>query len=238
MKRRSKDSIRIVLYHSVPARDSHMFEEHLRFYRNRFKILSLSVAAELIRSGASGYGQCLAVTFDDGFKDNIEVAAPILRKYNIPACFFVVSGFISALPEDHDKLAHYNTMAFHKKEPVKNMNWADLKRLVSWGFEVGSHTHTHQRLSELSKTRVFEELTKSKQSIERHTGTEVRHFAWPWGKCQDVHPGFSEFTRELGYGSGLSGIRGLCDRKSDVFNLPRHGIEAQWPLFLVKFFIE
>ena len=35
-----------------------------------------------------------AITFDDGFKNNLEFAAPILSKYETPATFYVTSGFI------------------------------------------------------------------------------------------------------------------------------------------------
>ena len=53
--------------------------------------VSLSVLAERLRRGKSVKG-LLSVTFDDGYIDNLEVAAPILRRYQIPATFFIVTG--------------------------------------------------------------------------------------------------------------------------------------------------
>jgi len=238
LSKRSKNAIRIVLYHRVSTSDKHSFEKHIHFFRTRFRILSLSEAVELIRSRADGYGQCLVVTFDDGFKDNIDIAVPILRKHNVPACFFIISDFISTSPENHVKLADYKTRVFHFNESPTNMTWEDLRQLSNWGFEIGSHTHTHPRLSELSEKDVFEEMEKSKNKIEAEIGLSVKHFAWPWGKSQDIPYIYRDFARKLAYASCSSGIRGLCDSGSDVFNLPRHGLKPNWPLFLVRFFIE
>src|SRR5687767_9803882 len=81
----------IVLYHDTPAApghaalDSEVFERHVRFLVEHFDLASTEDGRKSRR--AVDRIQVL-VTFDDGFRNNAEVAAPILRKYRVPALFF------------------------------------------------------------------------------------------------------------------------------------------------------
>ena len=45
---------------------------------------------------ASISGKYVMVTFDDGWRDNFEIAYPILMKYNVPATIFLTTGFIES----------------------------------------------------------------------------------------------------------------------------------------------
>jgi peptidoglycan/xylan/chitin deacetylase (PgdA/CDA1 family) len=80
------------MYHGVPACgagsyiDGRIFEQHIVFLKQHFDLVSLDDlntrrrTLERIR---------VALTFDDGFRNNAEVVAPILRKYQVPARFFI-----------------------------------------------------------------------------------------------------------------------------------------------------
>jgi peptidoglycan/xylan/chitin deacetylase (PgdA/CDA1 family) len=81
------------MYHGVPAKGGQgvhaaSFEEHVRYLKQHFQLLH---ASDLCRERPAGSPPAVALTFDDGFRNNVEVAAPILRKYNVPALFFVCS---------------------------------------------------------------------------------------------------------------------------------------------------
>jgi len=238
MRRKGQNSIRIVNYHQVRRTDRKKFERQIRYYTQKYRILSMSEAVDIIHTHKKNYGRCLVVTFDDGFKNNVEVAVPTLKKYDIPACFFVTSDFISIKPGDQKQLEFYRKNIFHLSYPEVNMNWKDVRTLIRLGFEVGSHTHTHRRLSSLSREEVLDELAESKQCIETHAGQPVRHFSWPYGTLGDLNPDFRKLVRQQGYVSCCSGVRGLNYSHSDVFYLGRDDIKAHWPLFLVKFFIQ
>src|SRR5881394_1625536 len=71
------------------------FEAFCRFFRRYFKVVPLSDQVAGIRAGRP-MGGTLSITFDDGYVDNFEVAAPILRKLDLPATFFIATGFIGS----------------------------------------------------------------------------------------------------------------------------------------------
>ena len=83
----------VLLYHGVPAHgdgtciDSQVFEQHIHLLKQHFDFFSVGNNYQDKRSSFDRIR--IALTFDDGFRNNAEVVAPILRKYQIPACFFI-----------------------------------------------------------------------------------------------------------------------------------------------------
>ena len=69
------------------------FEALIHQLSRHYECISL---AEAVRRAAAGElsGRTLSITFDDGYADNFEIALPILERYNVPATFFVASGFL------------------------------------------------------------------------------------------------------------------------------------------------
>lgn len=95
--------LQILLYHRVlkepdPLRpweiDRHQFDEQMQALSNYYQILPLSEAMQLMQEKALP-PQAVCITFDDGYEDNVSVALPILQKLNIPATFFIATGFLS-----------------------------------------------------------------------------------------------------------------------------------------------
>lgn len=97
----------VLLYHGVTtasrglaARDGkhvlvERFRAQLEMLRRRRRVVALAELLEALRSGADTRGM-LAITFDDGYLDNLTCAAPILAEYRMPATFFIATGFIGA----------------------------------------------------------------------------------------------------------------------------------------------
>jgi peptidoglycan/xylan/chitin deacetylase (PgdA/CDA1 family) len=71
------------------------FEEHLEAIARRFEVVSLASLIEGLRKGELRSGS-VAVTFDDGYVDNLVQAKPLLERYGVPATVFVVSGYVDA----------------------------------------------------------------------------------------------------------------------------------------------
>jgi peptidoglycan/xylan/chitin deacetylase (PgdA/CDA1 family) len=61
------------------------------------------------------------------------------------------------------------------------MSWAELASLAAAGWEIGSHTHTHPRLVELSDPDLAEELGRSRRECETRLGLKCNSLAYPYG---------------------------------------------------------
>ena len=80
------------LYPDEP--DARRFEEIMYWVKGWFNVLPLRAAVAGLHKGTLP-ARAAAITFDDGYADNCEVALPILRKLGLPATFFVATGFLN-----------------------------------------------------------------------------------------------------------------------------------------------
>lgn len=74
------------------------FAEHLDVMRRGFRVLSLQDMVRRLRARASLSGT-VAITFDDGYADNLHNAKPLLERYDAPATVFVVSTYVNSFTE-------------------------------------------------------------------------------------------------------------------------------------------
>jgi peptidoglycan/xylan/chitin deacetylase (PgdA/CDA1 family) len=93
-ERRQQPVGRIVNFHGTPRSAAAEFERQMRYLRSHFDVVPLAqIAAGVGGSPASLAGR-VALTFDDGLRNNVTVAYPILRRLGLPATFFVCPGLI------------------------------------------------------------------------------------------------------------------------------------------------
>ncbi len=99
----TKSQVAIIMYHRVcPEVDywsdlelsTQAFETHIDYFRHKFEVIPLSEIARCIHQERSLPEKAVAITFDDGYKDNYLHAYPILKKYQVPATIFLTSGHI------------------------------------------------------------------------------------------------------------------------------------------------
>jgi len=138
------------------------------------------------------------ITFDDGYVDNYTTAYPILKKYNLKATIFIVTGFVS-------KRNGYLT-------------WDQLREMEKNGITAQSHTVTHAPLPELPDERIREELALSKRQAETELGHPIDFIAYPTG-VHDLH--IVGIAKEAGYKGGFTVKYGNVDRNSNVYALER-----------------
>jgi peptidoglycan/xylan/chitin deacetylase (PgdA/CDA1 family) len=145
----------------------------LAWVRLRRPMLTLDEYAELHESGRLAPPGAVIVTFDDGYRDNVTRALPVLRRLRVPAAFYIVSGAVGRVVDWTDEEAVVG-------RPLAD--WNEVRELLDAGMEVGSHTVTHPDMVELSPGDAERELAQSRAELERRLGRPVRHFAFPFGR--------------------------------------------------------
>lgn len=160
----------------------------------------------------------LAITFDDAFASIYEQAYPILSALGMSATVFAPTSFISdRQPLRWNGIDHWLQTAAAPE--LQGMSWEDLGRLHDAGWEVGSHTRTHPRLTTLDDDELLEELTESRREIAARLSAPCETVAYPYG---DVDDRVADAARSAGYLAGAALASGLRPRGPQLW--PRVGI--------------
>jgi peptidoglycan/xylan/chitin deacetylase (PgdA/CDA1 family) len=170
-------------------------------------------------------GRTLAITFDDAFASVKTYAAPVLARVGAPATIFAPTAF----PSTGDLLNwpgidHWQDTA-HASE-LTPLTWDDLGELAQIGWEIGSHTRTHPRLTTLDDAAVHRELAESRDECTRHLGQVCQTIAYPFG---DVDERIAEAASQTGYRAGAAMSSSLA--QLGRYRHPRVGIyhrDVQW----------
>lgn len=173
---------RAIVYHTISAPKTALpanidvsperFETHLGWLsKRRERVVPLRKFLS-----APDKENLFAITFDDGFRDNLTVALPLLEKYELPMTLFIAASFIGKEEYLHEE--DVQTLASHP--------------LVT----IGSHGFWHRHLTKASEEDVRFDLSESKKLLEEITGKEIDLLAYPFGDCNRKVERISE---ECGY---------------------------------------
>jgi peptidoglycan/xylan/chitin deacetylase (PgdA/CDA1 family) len=189
-----------------------MFERHCRFFRRHFRVVPLGDIVKKLEHGQR-LNRELAITFDDGYRDNFEAAAPVLEKLSLPATFFVVTQSIGT-----DSIPWWD-----RERGVRHawMTWDQVRELRRKGFDVGAHTRTHADLGRISGTEAEREIFGGRLELEREIGAPVDLFAYPYGGPEHLTEANREMVKAAGFRCCCSCFGGINTTGGSPFNLPR-----------------
>tara|TARA_Y100000591_G_scaffold117402_1_gene100361 strand:+ start:761 stop:1477 length:717 start_codon:yes stop_codon:yes gene_type:complete len=174
--------IPVLLYHSI-SNDNSPMSLNINFFENQMKYLKnngfQTVDFNEIDPNLKSKKQII-ITFDDGYKDILNNALPILKKYNFKATSFFVTNLIG----------QNNSWDVKKKSYIKKeiMNPSDILQWISSGMHIGSHSHNHVDLTKISEEKLLYELEFSKKFLEDKFDNKNNIFCYPYGKVnENVH---------------------------------------------------
>jgi peptidoglycan/xylan/chitin deacetylase (PgdA/CDA1 family) len=139
--------------------------------------------------------KAVAVTFDDAFRSVFELAFPILSRLGLPGTLFVPTSLIgNTRPMGWPGIDHWLGSPY--ESDLIGMSWQQVEQLADAGWEIGSHTRSHPRLTELDGTTMANELRGSREDCEQRLGRSCRSLAYPYG---DVDARVVQAAGEAGY---------------------------------------
>ena len=184
-----------------------MFARQMQFlHRNGYQTVSVDEASKSYgTSDEPRPGRLIALTFDDGYRDFLEAAWPILRRYGYSATVYLPTDFVGGRAEWD---ATYG-------DPAPLLSWEEVRALSAEGVRFGSHSRTHRRLAAVDRADWSTELNHSREAIWSVTGQQVTSFCYPFG---DNDPDLRQAVAEVGYEHAVA--FGVTDG-ADLFALPR-----------------
>lgn len=166
------------------------------------------------------------ITFDDAYQSVYKNAFPIMRQYNFTATVFVVSDFVG-----RRNLWDVNLGGFK----FSHLNWFEMYQLVKSGWEIGSHTATHQDLIACSDDELEYEVVRSKLVLERCIGGGVSVIAYPFGRYNQR---IKDWVCEAGYTSACTTDFGTHEPPENAFGINRQAVHLWDTIFDFKAKIE
>ncbi len=148
-------------------------DRQLDIVSRRFRIIGFSEALDMA-AGRKEHVDAAVITFDDGYRDNFENAAPILEKRQMTACFFLTTNLVEGVSSEGSDGS--GLLGF------PGMTWKQAKDLHNRGFELGAHTRSHPILPSIPLEEASREILESKERMQDALNVPVRYFAYPGGK--------------------------------------------------------
>lgn len=226
---------RILMYHMISETPPHArfrglrvaprdFERQLRYLRDHhWQFLTMS---ELMSYGDHPPERSVAITFDDGYEDNLTQALPLLEQYGAKATLYLV---VHRHQRDwsRERKAHHDSGELGREPKLSD---EQVRRMIDSGrIELGAHSLTHPNLARLDDKARHNEIAGSREELERRFATPVTSFAYPFGiyTAADVRA-----VREAGYHSAVTVEEGVesqpLERAFELRRVKVSGKDSLW----------
>ena len=198
---------RILMYHAIGTKvvDDRfgIFSLKPDDFRQQIVLLSRCKDVHVVgfpETAQVGDSSSVAITFDDGYQDNLDIAAPILLEFGFPFTVFVSSDFV-------------------RNRKATFLSPSNLRVLAGLpGVHIGAHGARHVDLTKCTDEILRMELYNSKRYLEDLLGFEVSSLSYPYGA---VDRRVRDFAQEAGYRIGASSFAGINRSGSDPLLLAR-----------------
>ena len=196
--------ILVLMYHKIglPPEDirnprtcvsMERFSWQMRYLRRRgYRIILPRELVFHYRGESTIYGRSVLIAFDDVSQTCLTRALPKLYELGITATVFIVEGHINSR-------ANWNREGNGLNDALLSNN--EIHQLVRNGWDIGAHSMSHTRMTELTGEEAGREIRLSKSTLENLFFIPIRTFAYPYG---NFFPEHTEMVREAGFDLGVT----------------------------------
>jgi peptidoglycan/xylan/chitin deacetylase (PgdA/CDA1 family) len=226
--------LRVLNYHATPASAADNFERQLAFLSRSYAPAGPSDLEACLASRGRLDRPGLVLTFDDGYRSNYDVAAPLIERHGFRGYFFVPEGVVAESRAEAD--ADFAKAAPNEPEP--RVSWQECRDLAARGHRIGCHSRTHVRLSDdLPVERLADEITKAGRDMAERLKGPVTDFCWVGGEEWSYGRGAYDEIRRAGYARAfMTNLYPVTARTSPLW-LQRTNVESDWPLDQLRFYL-
>lgn len=231
---KKKYDVPVVMYHRVinnPENEGvygtyiyeDMFKKHLQYLKDKnYTVITFKDLDKIgWRNRFEKDRKYIILTFDDGYKDNYDLAFPILKEFNFKATIFLMGSL--TYNEWDVKAGGERKFSLMSVEMIKEMQ--------DYGIEFGAHTFNHPKLNTLSNEEIEHQIVDVKKPLEEKIGKEIITFAYPYGILNDYA---KEMAKKAGYTFALATDSGSVCLSDDLYQIRRIAIFPNTNLFSFK----
>jgi CelD/BcsL family acetyltransferase involved in cellulose biosynthesis len=182
-------------------------------------VVPLGVAMDALGAGQTLPPRAVALTFEDGYRDHLEIAVPLLERLGLPATFFLTPSLLSGSTRPPTA----------PDEPAPFLDWNGARQLVHSGFSIGSRAIGDAILGEEPNEQLHE-LVTSRRQLEEKLDVPVRLLAYPEGPAAIYDLDLFQAVRQAGYTYAFTTHPGMVCRTTPAYAAPRLTVPRRWPL--------
>lgn len=247
-----RKKLRVLAYHKVENKND--FQLQVEYLKKSYNVISVEDLLISINSNVPLQPNSLLITFDDGDVSVFKNAFPLLKKNNLPAVLFVITGLINSnkpfwweeveyyLGKDEGekmswkikellntaRLNFLKKLRLNSKKPLLNSNQLtseELKKMHESVIRIANHSHTHPMFDKCNENELSFELKESIK-ILKNNNLEPLYFAYPNGNWDNKS---EQLLRDFNFKLGFLFDHKLTDL-SNPLRISRIRVDASSPL--------
>jgi peptidoglycan/xylan/chitin deacetylase (PgdA/CDA1 family) len=210
----------VICYHRLEGKaggalsiEPALFEKHMQELKDKdIPVISMNDFLAWRKGEKNIPPRAAILTIDDGYESGMRVGVPILKKFGYTATFYIYTQYVNS--------------------GGKSLSWAQLGELRDQGFDIGSHTVSHQDLRKKPSKAKFpdyeswlkDEVETSKRMLEDQLGIRVTTIAYPYG----LHnPKVHAAVQAAGYELGFTTYGQRIGHDASPFTIGRYDVTAK-----------
>ncbi len=183
------------------------FESQLQYFKEAgYRVITLDDLLYFLADGIPLPEKPIILTFDDGYEDNYVNAFPLLRKYGVAGCFFIISDFVNEKQPDY-------------------MTWPQIEEMSAAGQRFGSHSRNHPDLRGKSVDYLVWQALGGMEAIQEHLGYHPRWISYPSG---GYDARVIAVYKSANYWGGLATQQGATHMLDGIFELERVRVRGSY----------
>lgn len=204
-----------LMYHATPFNGTQsQWDVPIATFRQHLKLLKANgwdtrPVSQILQPAPA---KTVFITFDDGYANN-DAAFEALVDNGFVATWFIVANTVGKTSAWENNKQAQRTM----------LNAEQIQGMAKAGIEIGSHTSSHARLTELSCDEYIAELTNSKHALENITRQPVTSCAYPYGLYNQA---IRDSAKQVGYQQACTTHSGFGLVDDDALQIRRISIYA------------